>query len=352
MTVRAFDQQQSSSLRLRIDQIDAATAETGASPETLYCTDAEGTQTRVEIAGSSQHWQRGQWYEFGSISRTEDITGAAFRFTPTEGSHTRIDPVSITPTDGQTAEPKMSQLGERSDRLGLTVVVVPTDEHEAVAPATPQSYELMAICLETVDSATAPAVYHREAAEHHDERLLLEHVYAELADTDAETIVAWQSGRTVALLASRHRYLKDGDVLTRDSAAVFEDLFHADLARLGTRHGHADLFETAQSLGLPAEYPQFDPGALDADPSEWRSDWALEQTPLGDGTDTRFTERDYRALIESHLSGATATPDALAACLQDFASAPLDVLQAVGDHEIAARLGCPRLTEAAVSHHL
>ncbi len=348
MSINAFSRQETSSLKLRIDQIVTQATETGDERETLYCTDADGVQSRVESTVSPQsdspNWQRGQWYEFSDVSQTDSYTGAEFRFTPTEQSHSRMEPLTITSPETHASAPRaVPRLGGQSDCLGLTVVAVPTDEKTAVSPGAPESYELTAVCLQEFNSATAPTVYHREAQSSHDERLLLEHVFADVAETDAETIVAWQSGRVVALLVSRHRHLKDGDVLTRDSADVFDGVFHADLARLGARHSHDDPIETAQSLGLSAAYPRFDPDALGSAPSEWRADWALGQTSLSTRTDTRFTERDYHALIDAYLTDDTTTPEAVAACLKNFASAPLEPLQSVSNHEIAARLGCPQL---------
>lgn len=354
MTVNAFSQQETSSLELRIDQIVTQATEAGDERETLYCTDADGVQSRVESAvlpqTDSPNWQRGQWYELSDISRTDSYTGAEFRFTPTEQSHSRIEPLTVTsPETHASVSRAFPRLGNQSDCLGLTIVAVPTDEKTAVSPGAPESYELTAVCLQEFNSATAPTVYHREAPSSHDERLLLEHVFADVAETDAKTIVAWQSRRVVALLVSRHRHLKDEDVLTRDSADVFDGFFHADLARLGARHSHDSLIQTAQSLGLSAAYPRFEPDALGSAPSEWRAGWALEQTSLASRTDTRFTERDYHTLIDSYLTGDTTTPEALAACLKNFASTPLEPLQSVSSHEIAARLGCPQLSETTLS---
>lgn len=355
MTVNAFSQQKTSSLELRIDQIVTQTTETGDERKTLYCTDADGTQSRVESAvpprTDSPNWQRGRWYEFSDVSRTDSYTGGEFQFTPTEQSHSRIEPLSITSPETHTTAPRaFPQLGDQSDCLGLTIVAVPTDEKAAVSPTAPESYELTAVCLEEFSSETAPAVYHREAPSSHDERLLLEHVFADVAETDAETIVAWQSGRSVAMLVSRHRHLKDNDVLTRDSAGVFDGSFRADIARLGARHSHDSLIETAQSLGLSAEYPRFEPDPLGSSPGEWRADWALDQTSLASRTDTRFTERDYHALIDSYLTDDTTAPEGVAACLKDFASTPLEPLQSVSNHESAAQLGCPQLSKTTLSN--
>lgn len=354
MTVNAFIQQETSSLELRIDQIVTQTTETGDERETLYCTDADGTQSRIEVAVSPQtdspNWQRGRWYEFSEVSRTDSYTGAEFRFTPTDQSHSRIEPLTITSPETDTTAPRaFPRLGNQPDCLGLTIVAVPADEKAAVSPTAPESYELTAVCLNQFNSAATPTVYHREAPSSHDERLLLEHVFADIAETDAETIVAWQSGHVVASLVSRHRHLKSDEILTRNSADVFDGFFHADVARLGARHSHHSLIETAQSLGLSAEYPRFEPGALGRAPDEWRADWALERTSLTSRTDTRFTERDYHTLIDSYLAGDTTTPEALAACLKNFASTPLEPLQSVGNHEIAARLGCPKLRKTALS---
>lgn len=73
--------------------------------------------------------------------------------------------------------------------------------------------------------------------------------------------------------------------------------------------------------------------------------WALEQTSLSTRTDTQFTERDYRALIDPDLTDDTTAPEAAAACLKNFASTPLEPLPSVSNHEIAAQLGCPQLSK-------
>lgn len=346
---------QQGTIRLRIDQVAPGTTDASDTTEILYCTDADRTQARVAVnepsRADSPDWQQGQWYEFSEITRTHAAGDAMFSVTPTDGRCARIDPPAMESPSGAatTATHSVAQLGERPDRLGLTVVAVPASGGSAISPGAPESYEVTAVCLDAFNAATDPDVYHREAADSHDERLLLEHVIEDLTRTDAETLVTWGGGvDSIELLASRHQQLRDGDILDQTSADVFDGFYYADLSRLGARHSHDDPVEMAQSLGLPAEYPRFDPDTLESDPSEWRADWDLEQTPLTSATETRLVERDYRALVDSHLTGSSTTPAALGECLKGFASAQLEPLQSVSSHDVAARLGCPQLTSGAV----
>jgi len=150
------------------------------------------------------------------------------------------------------------------------------------------------------------------------------------------------------LLASRHQQLADGNILYRENDDVFDGFYYADLSRLGVRHNYTDSIKMAQSLDgdITAEYPRFDPDAIENDPNEWRAEWDLAETPLTDRTDTRLTKQDYRTLLESHFAGNSTTPDALATCLQSFVSAQLEPLHSISTHNVAAHLGCPRLITA------
>ncbi|ERG94719.1 hypothetical protein [Haloquadratum walsbyi] len=362
MGIRTLSHEDPDSLQLRVDHIVPSTASGVNDTMNLYCTDIERTQTRIAITelssgDDSVEHQQGQWYEFDQITRTHGVHTAgtpAFSVKSGDKHCTHIEPPTMNSPSGSmgatASNMAIPKLSEQSDRIGLTVTAIPTTNEESISPGAPDKYEITAVCIDPFDTSTDPPVYHRAAADTHDERVLLEHVVEDLVETDAETVVTWgNNADPIELLASRHRQLNDGNILYRESADIFGGFYYANLSRLGVRHGYDDIIKMAQSLevDITAKYPRFDTDAIESDPTEWRADWDLTNTPLTDRVDTRLIKRDYRALLESHFAGDSTTPEALAECLQSFVSAKLGPLQAVSAHEVATQLGCPRLTTTA-----
>ncbi|WP_231852285.1 hypothetical protein [Haloquadratum walsbyi] len=361
MSIRALNQQNPDNLRFRVDQVVSSEVSKANGMKILYCTDIERTQTRVAVTSPSPEdnsfeWQQGQWYEFNQITRSHEIQTAgtpAFAITSGNKNCERIEPPAIdSPSRSEesiASNMSIPKLSERSDRIGLAVTVIPASGEQAISPDNPAGYEITAVCIDSFDTPTDPPVYHRAAADSHDERILLEHVVEDLRQTDARTILTWSNtSDSIELLASRHQQLADGNILYRENDDVFDGFYYADLSRLGVRHNYTDSIKMAQSLDgdITAEYPRFDPDAIENDPNEWRAEWDLAETPLTDRTDTRLTKQDYRTLLESHFAGNSTTPDALATCLQSFVSAQLEPLHSISTHNVAAHLGCPRLITA------
>ena len=368
MSIRTLNQRNPDSLQFRVDRIIPSTMPGGDKMKTLYCTDSERTQTRIAITNPSSEddsfeCQQGQWYEFDEITRIHKVQTAgtpAFRIPSAHKHCESIEPPAMNDPsnsnsdsdseESRTSEMSVPKLSEQSDRIGLMITVVPASGERAISPDAPDEYEITAVCIDSFDTSTDPPVYHRAAADNHDERILLEHVVEDLRQTNAETIITWSDNSDpIELLASRHQQLRDGDILYRESDDLFSEFYYADLSRLGVRHGYTDSIEMAQSLDgdVAAEYPRFDTDTIESDPTEWRSEWDLTETPLTDRADTRLIKRDYRTLLESHFAGDSTTPDALATCLQSFVSAQREPLQFISTHDIATHLGCPRLTTAS-----
>jgi hypothetical protein len=335
-------------LRVRVDTITAHDEATAL----LHCTDAAGTMFRLAVAddgtGSTIDWERGQWYRLTGIEPAAPTARAEARFSPATGECRPSSPPADAAADGSSDAstlPGLAPLGTFDDRLGVTVTVRPTTE--APRSATSDSFEITAVCLAAFDRpAKDTVVYHREEADQHDERLLLEHVVADLADADQGLLVGWSDSHSpFATLQARLAALADGDVLPAGAARALDGFHVADLSQLGARHGADDAVATARALGLDADYPQVQGDGLDRSPATWREDWD-GGTPVTELSDPRMYRRDYLTLVDQYLT-TTADEDAdraaLGTRLKAYASADLPVLQALADHEAAQPVGCRRL---------